>query len=59
MMKLNQLLLPRNKKELKEERAELSDNIFDEYIISNEDDRTKVKFEAINKKYRVIELTKR
>ena len=44
------------KTELKEERAEVYDNIFDEYINSNEDDRTKIKFEAMNKNIELLNL---
>ena len=44
------------KTELKEERVEVYDNLFDEYINSNKDDRTKIKFEAINNNIKVLSL---
>ena len=42
--------------EFKEDRIEKYDNLFDEYIHSNEDDKTKGKFETINNNIEVLNL---
>ena len=42
--------------EFKEDRAEVYENLFDEYINSNDDDRTKIKFESINNNIEVLNL---
>ena len=44
------------KSELKDDLVKVYDNLFDEYINSNEDDRTKIKFEAINHNIEVLNL---
>ena len=42
--------------ELKDDRNEQYDNLFDEYINANENDKTKIKFETINNNIKVLNL---
>ena len=42
--------------ELKDDRIEQYDNLFDEYINANENDKTKNKFETINNNVKVLNL---
>ena len=42
--------------ELKDDRIEQYDNLFDEYLNANDNDRTKIKFENINNNIKVLNL---